>query len=224
MVKNCFTCFIATICLQEKHPRTVLSYHLNTLLLRTGNDMVSIHISWSVHVVLITNTTLFTRKSLFDYNKDLGLVLLSLLALNKCDKGEYFQRRRGSKIESVSTKGLTGSSHIKALLEAVCFYCVVCVCLLACSPSELFFFLLLVLTVWQRQRWLLLQVIVVLGWLVDHLNKDVEDREKGNGFWVWAQKITPLIENHLKWILPDHPLSQWSWWEPSWLLWFQCEV
>lgn len=127
-----------------------MSYHLNTLLLRTGNDMVSIRISWSVHVVLITNTTLFTRKSLFNYNEDLGLVLLSLLALNKCDKGEYFQRRRGSK--RLSTKGLTGSSHIKALLEAVCFYCVVCVCSLACSPSELCFILLLVLTVWQRRR------------------------------------------------------------------------
>lgn len=42
---------------------TGLNYSLNVLLLHTGNcDIFSIHVSWSVHAVLIENTTLVTKK------------------------------------------------------------------------------------------------------------------------------------------------------------------
>lgn len=85
--------------------------------------------------------------------------------------------RKGSKIQSVSTNRLTESSHIKALLEAVCFLCVGwLVYLLACSPSELCFFVLLLLSCLAKTETLLVHVIVVLGRLVDHLEEDAEKR------------------------------------------------
>ena len=54
-------------------------------------------------------------------------------------KDNTFSRGGGSKIQSVSTNRLTGSSHIKALFKAVCF-CVLLACLLAClSPGWIVF-------------------------------------------------------------------------------------
>lgn len=51
-----------------------------------------------------------------------------------------------------------------------------------------------------------LHVIVVLGRLVDHLNEDIEDKEKGMSLSSEDhQEITSLIGNHLKWTVPDHP-------------------
>lgn len=64
-------------------------------------------------------------------------------------------------------------------------------------------------------------------WVDSLITWDQEDKQE-NEFsvcsWKGRQIMTPLTENHLKWIIPGRPSSQWSWWEPSWLLCFPHEV
>ena len=127
-------------------------------------------------------------------------MLISLLCLNKCDK-----RLSAEEKAKYSLCRLTGSSHIKALFKADCSLCVGC--LLVATVSCVFFVLLLVVFRKDSET-LSLHVVVVLGRLVDDLEREAEVRETVRG--QSCQESASVIGNQFKWIPPDHPWSQWS--------------
>ncbi len=93
-------------------------------------------------------------------------------------KDNTFSRGEEAKYNLCQLTGLL-DHHIKRHFYKLFAFCVLWVHLLACSPSELCFFILLLLIFQARtDPSLLLHVVVVLGRLVDHLNKDAEGREK----------------------------------------------
>lgn len=133
-------------------------------------------------------------------------MLTSLLCLNNCDK--ILAAAKEAKYSLCQLTGLL-DHHIQRHFSKLFAFCVLLACLLACSPSEMCFFLLLFVGGLVKTRTLLVHVIVVLGRLVDHLNKGAEgerkDVEQG-----YICMCLYEVKDLFKRILPDHPWSQWS--------------
>jgi len=173
---------------------TVLSHSLHGLLLHTGNsDIFSIQISWSVHAVLIKSTTFHTKKSFC--RPWWGLLCCADFIIVSTQMWQCAFSSGRSKIQSVLTNRLTGSSHIKALFEAVCG---LWICLLARSFSEMSFFLLLQLIVWQRHyhsmsSWFWVDSLITWKKTEDVMSRGVSDLKQPILKWLQARSTWPSL-------------------------------